>query len=100
MLEVSCRLVVAEFGLNTVRLVAAFSFRICDSCKISYRRNNTFGLVFYIVVSGGKCCFYHSFASLSYVCLAKNILLRLISLTKSIYIDSNVNNIQATISAF
>ena len=39
MLEVSCRLVVAEFGLNTVRLVAAFSFRISDSCKISYRRN-------------------------------------------------------------
>ena len=32
-------LVVAEFGLNTVRLVAAFSFRICNSCKISYRRN-------------------------------------------------------------
>ena len=34
MLEDSCRLVVAEFGLNTVRLVTAFSFRICNSCSI------------------------------------------------------------------
>ena len=33
MLEVSCRLVVAEFGLKTVRLVAAFSFRICIVVK-------------------------------------------------------------------
>ena len=33
MLEVSCRLVVAEFGLKTVRLVTAFSFRICIAVK-------------------------------------------------------------------
>ena len=45
MLEVSCRLVVAEFGLKTLCLVAAFSFRICIAVKFRIVETNALVLL-------------------------------------------------------
>lgn len=40
--QVSCLSAVAQFGLKTVCLDAVFCFDFCNSCRISYRRNNNY----------------------------------------------------------